>query len=52
MDRGAWQATIHGAARVGHDLTTKERERRWKLALYMNQMMTRIAKFAISLCYL
>jgi len=23
MDRGAWQSTFHGAARVGHDLTTK-----------------------------
>ena len=22
MDRGAWQATIHGVARVGHDLMT------------------------------
>ena len=22
-DRGAWQATIHGVARVGHDLATK-----------------------------
>ena len=22
MDRGAWQATAHGIARVGHDLTT------------------------------
>ena len=27
MDRGAWQATVHGVARVGHDLVTKERER-------------------------
>ena len=27
MDRGAWQATVHGAARVGHNLATKERER-------------------------
>ena len=27
MDRGAWQAIIHGVARVGHDLATKERER-------------------------
>ena len=27
MDRGAWQATIHGVARVGHDLATKEREK-------------------------
>ena len=23
MDRGAWQATVHGAARVAHDLVTK-----------------------------
>ena len=23
MDRGAWQATIHGVVRVGHDLATK-----------------------------
>ena len=26
MDRGAWQATVHGVARVGHDLATEERE--------------------------
>ena len=23
MKRGAWQATVHGVARVGHDLVTK-----------------------------
>ena len=23
MDRGAWQAKVHGAARVGHNLATK-----------------------------
>ena len=23
MDRGAWQATVHGVPRVGHDLVTK-----------------------------
>ena len=23
MDRGAWQATVHGVARVGHDLVKK-----------------------------
>ena len=23
MDRGAWQATVHGVARVGHDLVTR-----------------------------
>ena len=22
MDRGAWQARVHGVARVGHDLVT------------------------------
>jgi len=22
MDRGAWPATVHGVARVGHDLAT------------------------------
>ena len=27
MDRGAWQATVHGVTRVGHDLATKEREK-------------------------
>ena len=23
MDRGDWQATVHGVARVGHDLANK-----------------------------
>ena len=23
VGRGAWQATVHGVVRVGHDLTTK-----------------------------
>ena len=23
MDRGGWQDTVHGVARVGHDLATK-----------------------------
>ena len=27
MDRGAWQAIVHGVTRVRHDLVTKERER-------------------------
>ena len=27
MDRGAWQATVHGVAGVGHNLATKERKR-------------------------
>ena len=24
MDRGAWQSTVHGVTRVGHDLATKQ----------------------------
>ena len=27
MDGGVWQATIHGVARVRHDLGTKERKK-------------------------
>ena len=27
MDRGVWQAAIHGLARVGHDLVTKSAKR-------------------------
>ena len=27
MGRGAWQTTVHGVTRVGHDLATKEREK-------------------------
>ena len=26
MDRGAWQATVHGVTRVGHDLITKQQQ--------------------------
>ena len=26
MDRGAWQATVHGIARVGNDLETKPQD--------------------------
>ena len=33
IDRGAWQATVHEVARVGHDLVTKE-ERYNKYVLY------------------
>ena len=26
MDRGAWQATVHGVSRVGHNLATKRQQ--------------------------
>ena len=38
MDRGAWQATVHGVARVGHDLETKERENDAMLVLSLGRV--------------
>ena len=35
MDRGAWQATVHGVPRVKHDLVTKERDLLIKLLHYI-----------------
>ena len=29
MDRGIWQATVHGVARVGHDLVTELPPKGW-----------------------
>ena len=26
MDRGAWRATVHGVAKVGHNLVTKQQQ--------------------------
>ena len=26
MDRGPWQGTVHGVAKVGHELTTKHHQ--------------------------
>ena len=34
MDRGAWQATVHGVTRGGHNLATKERERALSIIIY------------------
>ena len=28
VDRGAWQATVHGVARVRHNLVTKQQQQR------------------------
>ena len=27
VDRGAWQATVHGVTRVGHDLATNHQQK-------------------------
>ena len=34
MDRGAWWATDHGLAEVGHDLVTKQRQKQRSLFLH------------------
>ena len=34
MDRGAWQVTIHGVTRVGHDWTTKQQRFGWGESKY------------------
>ena len=31
---GTWQATVHGDARVRHDLATKQQQSRFYLVLY------------------
>ena len=33
MDREAWQATVHGVARVRHDLTTKHHHQQCHLCI-------------------
>ena len=32
MDRGAWQTTVHGVARVRHDLMTKQQQQYVKVS--------------------
>ena len=46
MDRGAWQATIHGFTRVEHNLVTKERE------IVMNCPVSRESFYQISIYHL
>ena len=37
-DRGAWQATVHGVARVGHDLAIKLPPPCWKFeSMWLNK---------------
>jgi len=39
MDRRAWQATVHGVTRVGHNLVTKERDVFLELSCFFNGPM-------------
>ena len=45
MDRGAWQATVHGVTRVGHDLVTEEREREAYVSQNFGQFSESLLKF-------
>ena len=48
MDRGAWQATVHGVARVGYDLATKEKENNASVYLVPGS----VACTSLALCHL
>ena len=39
MDRGAWQATVYGVARVGHNLATKSPPLNIKLPCDENNLL-------------
>ena len=43
MDRGVWQATVRGVARVRHNLATRERTYFTKLLLFFQIKMIRLA---------
>ena len=40
MDRGAWQATVHGIARVGHDVATKPPSPPLSVALHLSSALS------------
>ena len=40
MNRGAWQVTVHGIARVGHDLATKQQYKSLLLCYTCNDSNT------------
>ena len=48
MDRGAWQATVHGVARVGHNLVAKERERELYINLQIPSLWTVTGSYSSS----
>ena len=35
MDRGAWQATVHGVTRVGYDLVTQQQQQHMCVCVYV-----------------
>ena len=47
MDRGAWQLTVHGVARIGHDLEIKQQQQ-YMLQVY--NMKAKITQSCLTLC--
>ena len=47
MDRGDWQATIHGVARVGHSLATKPHNHNFPL-YFSQDDGERLVKFRLN----
>ena len=47
MDRGAWQLTVHGVARIGHDLETKQQQH-YMLQVY--NMKAKVTQSCLTLC--
>ena len=48
MDRGAWQATVHGVTRVGHDLPTKEKEIQAFVGQVVSLLFNMLSRFVIA----
>ena len=46
VDRGAWRATVHGVARVGHDLETKPPPAVSKCSKSANELHPKVCNFA------
>ena len=46
MDRGAWQATVHGVSRVGHNLATTPHSLGYRLLLVKGEVSPSIVFIA------
>ena len=51
MDRGAWKATVHGIARVGHDLVAKSSYIYYQDTLYQYEQQVVLLSVCSSVCF-
>ena len=47
MDRGTWQATVHGIKRVGHNLVTKQQYLVLQQSAYVLELMSLFVLFKL-----